>query len=121
MKSNSIFSLFLFICLILISCGKTEYLDNAPQLEIHVTNQQGQIVSGATVSLFSNEDDWKQSKGIIYLTQTNANGSALFEELEERNYYFLVEKEELNNKNEVAYFTDPLKTNVKAIINVIIR
>lgn len=112
---------FLLLGLSFSACTKTNYEDNLPQLEITVINPLDDFVSNAKVSLFQNENDWNNKANSVSEQSTDANGLVLFEDLEERTYYFLVQKGELNNMESASYIDTPLEINVKAqVITVIL-
>ncbi len=120
MKNIVPFFLLLFISL--TNCQEVEvFVDNAPQLEIHVKNKDGQNVKGASVLLFLSEEDWKNEINFIHSASTNSSGTVLFNNLEQKVYYFFVEKGEMNNLLEVATFSSPLRINEIRVIETVIN
>ena len=116
--------LTIMLCLIVCSgCKETEYvyLDVAPKLEIMVKDLSDNIIAGATINLYSSEEDFDLKKNEVQTKTTDDSGKALFEDLSESIYYFLAEKGELNNYYEVVTFTNPLKKNEIKTITCIIR
>lgn len=116
--------LSVILCFILIAgCTKKEYIeiDVAPQLEIMVKDLSDNTIAGATVNLYSSEEDFDLKNNEVQTKTTDDNGKALFKDLSEDIYYFYVEKGELNNYFEVVTFASPLKKNEIKTITCIIR
>ncbi len=67
------------------------------KLQITVLNNLGNIEKGATIQLFKTEEDYEQSVNAIQTKVTDDRGKATFDNLEERDYYVLVEKGDMNN------------------------
>jgi len=116
--------LLLIFCVSFFMTNCTEkiiYNDIDPQLEIIVRTESGQLVSGASVSLFTTENDWINKTNIVQSEETNNQGRALFSDLEEVRYYFFVVKNDMTNENQVSEIKEALKINVKAIVETIIK
>ncbi|MEI7524969.1 MAG: hypothetical protein WCJ95_11605 [Mariniphaga sp.] len=114
--------LTLMLLVTLVKC-KNEYVyhDIKPQLELNVKNQSGEIVTGALITLYLVKNDWSQKVNIIQTLETDSKGTALFKNLDQRIYYFFVEKGTLNNALEVSYFALPLKLNEIRVIQTIVN
>ena len=111
-----------FLAVLLVNCTeKITRSDVNPQLEIIVKTESGQLVTNASVSLFLTEEDWKDNINIIQSGNTNNEGSILFTDLEEIQYYFFASKGEMNNQNQISETNKILEINVKAIIETIIK
>lgn len=67
------------------------------KLQITILNNLGNIEKGATIQLFKTEEDYEQSINAIQTKVTDDKGKATFDNLEERDYYVLVEKGDMNN------------------------
>ncbi len=67
------------------------------KLQITVLNNLGNIEKGATIQLFKTEEDYEQSVNAIQTKVTDDKGKATFDNLEERDYYVLVEKGDMSN------------------------
>lgn len=91
------------------SCKKTEYVESSPQILITVISQYMVPVQGATITLYSTEDELYLKENPITTLQGDSNGQALFEDLEEQRYYFYVEKDGLDNTGDISAVWDPLK------------
>jgi hypothetical protein len=87
-------------------------VDVKPQLKIIVVNAENQPIYNATVQLYQNESDWKNLTNPIAEESTNQEGVARFKKLEEKIYFFYVEKDNLNNRNSIASHNEPLKKNM---------
>ncbi|HPE77431.1 MAG TPA: SpaA isopeptide-forming pilin-related protein [Draconibacterium sp.] len=107
---NQKFFLFLAgLLLILQACEKTEYVKPDPQLEITVMGDNVVLIEGATVTLYNTKEDWTQNANAVQSLQTDSKGQVLFEDLKEQKYYFLVEKDDMNNLADIAATAEPLK------------
>lgn len=115
--------LFLLIQLIFLSCSqeKTEYIDNAPQLEITVVDLSHTAVADAKVTLYASEDDLKAKTNPQGNSLTGSEGTVLFTELEEDFYYFYAEKEEMNNTKSISLISEQLQINVKTTVQTTIK
>jgi hypothetical protein len=122
MKKTNCLILFL-ILLINIQCSEKEYIDVDvnPQLEIIVINTEGNVVLGTTVKLFQSEEDLISKLGELQIKTSDSEGKVVFEDLEEKNYYFYAEKGDLNNYFEVVTFSEPLVKNELKSITCIIK
>lgn len=125
MKTKSAIPL-LFLAAVLVTtsfrCKKEyTYIDNKPQLEIGVKDNTGQPVSGAVITLFLTQDDWNKKVNAVQTMSSDSKGTALFKDLEEKVYYFLVEKGTQNNVLGIAYFAQPLKINEIRVIQTVIN
>lgn len=111
--------LFLF----LFGCTEKEYIDIdvSPQLEILVKDKAGNPILGATVSLYTSENDFNSKVNAHKIEMTNAVGKVLFKDLNEVVYYFYAEKDGLNNFYEAVTFTKPLTKNEIRTITCVIR
>lgn len=102
------------------SC-KTEIIDTPAQLQIHVVDESNTSIAGAEVSLFATLDDWQNSANVLSTQTTDSDGTVLFTDLDEKIYYFWVEKDELNNNFSVAATEKKLSINVVAQVEVVIN
>jgi len=118
---NKFYFLFKFFFIMSHCSEKITYADVAPQLEIIVKTETGQLVSRAQVSLFETEDDWINKTNIVQSGETDGQGCILFSDLDEIKYYFLAVKNSMTNRNEVSETNEVLKVNVKAIVETTIK
>ena len=116
-------SFFALAIIISSGCTKKEYVevDVAPQLEITVTDISEGPVNGARVTLYETENDFYEDQNTVKTSVTDATGEVLFDELNEKIYYFYAEKGDLNNFYEVVTFAIPLSKNEIRTITCIIR
>lgn len=91
------------------SCKKTEYVEANPQMLISVISQFLVPVQEATITIYSTEDELYLKVNPIATLQSDPNGQALFEDLEEQRYYFYVEKDGLDNTGDISAVWDPLQ------------
>ena len=94
--------------LVLTGCLKKEYQLAPPQLKLIVKDNAGHNVSGATVKLYSNEENLLLEKQSINFGLTDSVGIIVFVDLEETIYYFKIEKGEKNNLASNYFFKEPL-------------
>lgn len=99
--------------LILFSCTEKEYVDVdiAPALEIKVIDENETVQVGAIVKLYKNEEDFSSQTNVVRNGNSDNNGIVVFEKLEEKIYYFSIEKNDLTNYYEEVTFTSPLAKN----------
>jgi hypothetical protein len=118
---NQVFILKTLLIIALWSCSETEFMDNAPQLEITVLSSSGERIENAFVFLYKSELDWKNKLNPILSDETNSQGIILFDNLEEQLYFFFVQKEELTNIESISALEKELQINVKAKITTILK
>lgn len=116
---NTILIALLFCTL--LGCTKEEIIDVTPQLKIFVINQEKTKVTSAKVNLYLTEEDWLDNINVIKTLETDNNGEVFFENLEEKHYFFYVEKNNENNRYGVASIQQPLNVNEIANITVTIQ
>lgn len=131
-------TLFLFCALVCASlfqsCSKDEDLSNGPNssngnnnnnggtsLELTVKDHLGNVVSGATVKLYTSETNWaNQTNQVGNTLYTNASGKVKFQNLTNIQYYWFAEKDCLNNFNGAITTTTPLQANATTTLDVIL-
>jgi hypothetical protein len=104
-----------------MGCGKTNYIDNKPKLKIQVLDLEDELVENAIVSLYNSKIDWTNKTNTIAQLPTNENGIVLFEELDEKQYFFFVEKESLTNIFDIYTHETPLEINVISQMKIVIK
>lgn len=94
---------------------------NSTSLELSLKDELGNIVSGASVKLYSSETDWKNSTNQVGTTQfSDASGKVKFNNLSNIKYYWFAEKDCKNNVNGAITTTSPLTSNVNNTVNAIL-
>lgn len=123
MKKELFLLLFIVFQSFFICCNPEEIfeIDVLPQLELQISDRSNNVVQGATVMLFSSEENWESQSSAIKVSSSDLDGKALFKDLNETQYYFYIEKGDLNNYYEAVTFSEPLRKNEKRTINCIIR
>jgi hypothetical protein len=92
------------------ACSKEETPSTG--IELSLTDNLGNVVSGASVKLFSSQTDWKNKTNQIGATQTSdASGKVRFKDLSNIKYYWFAEKDCQNNANGTATTLDPITAN----------
>lgn len=87
-------------------------VDTPPSLEVTVSDQFNNPVSGAAVALFADQEQWGMLENPVQVWKlTDEEGKVIFTNLFEQTYYIFAEKEARNNlKNEI-------KTPVPLMVN----
>ncbi len=114
--------IFIFIGLIiffLYSCKKDD--DLKPQLEITVIDNMQKQVSGATVLLYTDQQNWENKSNPFRTGITNSQGIIKFTELDEVNYYIRAENGLLNNNFNECYLNESLKKGQLVKVTVTIK
>jgi len=119
MKKN-ILILMAFISLAIpSSCKKDE--PTPTSLELTLKDELGNVVSGASVKLYSSQTDWSNGTNQVGATQTsNASGIVTFSSLSNIKYYWFVEKDCKNNVNGGVTSASALTANVINPFNIIL-
>ena len=90
------------------------------KLQITVTNDLGNLVEGATVTLYKTEDDYDSETNPVQTATTDDKGRVLFYELEPMAYYMTVTKDDLTNAGRGTK-TTKLIAKKKNLVNVVIE
>lgn len=110
------------ICIVFLSnCVKEEFLLVPPQLKIIVRNLSGDLVNGATISLYESRTDYLADSNLVVAKQTSIEGSYIFKDLKEIIYHFNVSKDSLSNYEDITFFKDSLKMGERKVIYTVIR
>ncbi|OHX68156.1 hypothetical protein [Flammeovirga pacifica] len=91
-----------------------------PILQVTVMDDRGNVVEGASVTIYETEDDaWDEENGIEAKTKTNQNGRVKFTKgLKEKAYYVVAKKGKLVSEDGLK--STKLKKNKVNKVNVII-
>lgn len=129
LKKSKIMKKILFIgftlisVLIFSSCGKDdvspEEQEKITKVEFTVLNSAGNPAANATVSLYKNETDFNSKSNAVQTKISDANGIALFDNLEPLKYYFYAEKDCQNNLNSGVVFVNPIVEGVTTTANIL--
>jgi len=122
MKNRSKYFLMLLgLCLAFTFSGCVK-VDTLPQLDIQVVDQNGTLISGASVALFANQEEWsKRDNPVQVWRTTGADGHVTFIDLEELSYYVYVRYDGKDNSLDEVKTTEPLQMNQRDQILVHIR
>ncbi|MEL6535286.1 MAG: carboxypeptidase-like regulatory domain-containing protein [Bacteroidota bacterium] len=115
--------LFQASCLVILLSGFTLQNEQllSTSLRVTVLNELGNIVPGATVTVYANEEDYRNSTNPVQPAQeTNAKGRVSFKKLDPTVYFLDVQMGDLNNIG-LAVQTDTLKPNLINKVNIIIE
>ena len=67
------------------------------QLTVTVRDETGNVVSGASIKLYSNRENWEKEIGHFAEATTDEKGVAKFKDLTSLNIYILVRKDDKDN------------------------
>ena len=112
----SIWLIISSIMMIGISCKKTEYVDKPAELKIVVTDIAGLPVSGASINLFDDGENFLSDTNAVKSGSTDENGVIVFQDLDESLYYFRAEKDGKTNEGFPSASSNPLKIGTITII-----
>ena len=90
-------------------------------LKVTVLNDVGSFVEGADVTLYGNEDDYRnEENALMESMKTNDKGQATFKKLKPQVYFIYVEKGDMNNDGGAAQ-TNKLAEGKLNKVNIIIE
>jgi len=117
-----IISILLAIPLMMAFSSQRENSELLPtSLNVKVLDYLGNIVEGATVRLFHNEEDYRKETNQVGETQfTDKKGKTTIKNLEPMVYFLYVTKDDMNNVGGGVQ-TDTLKSGKVNKINIIIE
>lgn len=114
------FTLLLTLSIALFSFSSVNLL-LPTNLKITVLDDVGSYIEDAEVTLYGNEDDYRNEENPVSGTlKTNERGQVTFKKLEPKIYYVYVEKGDLNNDGG-AVETNPLVKGNLNKVNIIIE
>ncbi len=121
---KKLFSILTLACIVAIftACDTGEEPKPTPtNLKLTIKNKLGNLVSGATVKLFSSEMDLAKETNQIGSTKiSDASGVVEFSDLSAIKYYWMVEKDCENNVNGGVSTTTALTSNKTNSVDVIL-
>ena len=119
MKKYTFIALTLFLIVTSISTASAQFLPT--MLRVTVLDEVGNIVEGATVTLYASEEDYIEEKDPAFESVvSNKKGRAMFKKLDATQYFIHVEKGNLDNIGE-GVSTSALKEGKVNLVNIIIR
>ena len=83
----------------LVLSSITVFQTGSTRAKITVVNENEQIIVGATVKIFKTKENYKKEIKAVATGQTSEKGTVQFKNLQEKVYYILVKKGDLNNHN----------------------
>lgn len=90
------------------------------RLRVTVIDGLGNFVEGATVSIYDNEADYRESKNAVAILETNKKGKVIFSKLKPIAYYIEASFEDKNNNGE-GVLTEALAKGRSNKVNTIIE
>jgi hypothetical protein len=120
--NKCVFILTLFVSLVLLnSCKKNDAQPTPTSLQITLKDGLGNIISGASVKLYSSQTDWNNGTNQVGTTQfSDASGNVNFGALSNIKYYWLATKDCQNNVNGGVTTASALTANINNTVNVIL-
>ncbi|NLR91050.1 Ig-like domain-containing protein [Flammeovirga agarivorans] len=128
MKTTNKITLFLLFAIVMIGSSFSMIDNNTvtkllvnPMLQVTVLDAKGNVVQGAEVTLYANEDDaWDEENGIPGKSKSNQNGRVKFTKgLKEQTYYIIAKKGNLVSEDGLK--SSKLQKNKLNKVNVIIK
>jgi uncharacterized protein (DUF2141 family) len=96
---RTLFILLAFTCLAAFSNSVQAQILNT-KLQVTVRDELGNLVEGASIRLFTSEEDYTKEQNQAGKTiKTDAKGRASFDTLEPKVYYIIVEKGDMDNSD----------------------
>lgn len=102
------------------SCKKETIALKDTTLEITVSDDLGNKISGATVVLYATQVDFNVLTNPIGTILTDAKGVATFKKLSAIQYYLSATKDCKNNMNEVSALASPIPINMDTKVGIVI-
>ena len=121
MKKELLRICVLFIMVFFVSCSKDSPEPTPTSLELTLRDELGNVVSGATVKLYSSATDLINGTNLVGSIQySDAAGKVKFSNLSNIIYYWYAEKDCKNNAYGTITTTTPLTSNVNNQLNVVL-
>ncbi|MGF1637892.1 MAG: carboxypeptidase-like regulatory domain-containing protein [Cyclobacteriaceae bacterium] len=118
MKKTSIFFLFIAVVMCFSFTSSKQLLPT--NLRLTVLDNIGNVVSGATVKLYANDDDYEEDENAVAEMVTDKKGVANFKSLKTQSYYVRATHKKMSN-DDTAYETGELVSGRINKINLIIK
>lgn len=115
--------LILFTTLFLGIHGEVDSTENQllpTKLKITVIDGLGNIVKGATVSIYIKEEDYRASKNPVQTLKTDNKGRVTFKDVKPRAYFIEAKKGDKNNNGE-GVLTGKLSEGKTNKVNTVIE
>lgn len=118
MKRVSIIAFGLFLTLVALSSYQSaEILPT--KLRVTVIDELGNLIEGATVTLYKSEADYRSNENPVAKEQTDKKGRALFKDLEPISYFIDARLDDKNNDGKGAVTAPLLEGKVNRVNTVI--
>src|SRR5436305_572051 len=99
---------FIASTLLLTNCSKKQTPPPPTSLQITLSDELGNKVSGASVVLYGSQNDWDNATNAISSQLSDANGVATFSNLATQKYYWFARKDCKNNISGSSTTQSPL-------------
>lgn len=119
MKKLALLSVFT-LTLFLVVFESTAQKKIPANLRVTVIDELGNLLPGATVTLYTSQEDYTQSKNAISSAVSNKKGFVNFKKLKAQAYFIDARKEDLSNDGAGAA-TDTLQEGRINKVNVVVR
>lgn len=116
MKQKILLFLLLFILFEIINDAQAQVFKT--KLQVTVRNDLGNLVQGATVTLYTTQTDYENNENPVQSGETDEKGKIMFKELKPVSYFMDVRKNDLNNDGRGVQTTKLIvkKKNIVATI-----
>lgn len=102
MKEHSVSIFMLLLCILLLSSNNTKAQNSKTKLLITVLDVSGNLVEGATVSIYSSEEDYQSRTNKLIEGKTDKKGRFQYKGLDAKPYFVDVVKEGMKNTERSA-------------------
>lgn len=97
----------------LTNCSKNDTTPQPTSLQLTLTDEAGNRVSGATVNLYGSQTDWDNGTNTLGTQFSDVNGIVTFSGLQSQKYYWFAQKDCKNNIMGASQTAYPLTSNTK--------
>lgn len=101
---------------VLMSLMSTSHQVIQTKLKVHVISTKGEVIQGAKVQVFENQNDYNKHVNAVGSESTDAKGNCRFFNLKPQAYYIIAEKGDMSN----MFHSDKTKVLNKGKTNKII-
>lgn len=118
--TKQILPIIAFFTLGLFSFNTVEKDFLPTKLQITVIDRLGNLVSGATVKIYTTEDDYRNNEAPVAAAVSDEKGRVVFKDLNPVSYFIDAQKEDKNNNGE-GVKTAALEEGKKNKVNTVIE
>ncbi|WP_370089523.1 carboxypeptidase-like regulatory domain-containing protein [Ekhidna sp.] len=102
MKKHSVSTFVILLCALLLSSNHAKAQNSKTKLLITVLDVSGKLVEGATVSIYSSEEDYQSRTNKLIEGKTDKKGRFQYKGLDTKPYFLDIKKDNLKNSEQSA-------------------